>query len=65
MTAFGRKRPFISVVFEQIERPLFGKADIEQMLWSAGRRLLFKYWIKIGADLWQIRAFRLAWARPP
>ncbi len=31
MTAIGRKRPFISAVFEQIQRPLSGKADIQNL----------------------------------
>ncbi len=30
--SLGRKRPLISVVFEQIERPLSGKADIGLIL---------------------------------
>ncbi len=29
MTASGRKRPFISLVFAVLERPLSGKADIQ------------------------------------
>jgi hypothetical protein len=29
MTAIGRKRPFISLVFAVLERPLSGKADIQ------------------------------------
>ena len=39
MTACGRKRPVISLIFEPTERPLSGKADIqilvvEKLLWN-------------------------------